>query len=282
MPKVLIWSRESADASGPAAPPPPATVSVRELRNPNLPTQALGGLKHDEVEKLLARAADSIAQLTRSVAELAKERDEARAATIATGEVVPTMLVNAQRLVDAMKEEASREASAILAEAHTEAEQATRLKHEAQLDLESAQREAATALATAQREARTLILQAQDEAQGLLGEARSEADAVRTAARNEAEQITAAARSDADALTASACDHHDRVIAESTHDMQAARDALAEEMQRTDHAISDLRRTWSDRIEAALARLDAADAALEAWSPESPPHPLRAGHLTQR
>jgi cell division septum initiation protein DivIVA len=258
-----------------------ATVSVEELRNPRLPTQALGGYKPPDVEQLLARAADSIARLTQAVDALAKERDEARAETVARDEVVPTMLVNAQRMVEAMKVEASRDAATILAEARSEAEQATQLKHEAQLELESAQREATTTLATAQHEARTLVLQAQDEAQGLIGEARSEADAVRTAARKEAEQIAAAARSDADALAASGRAHHDRLMAESTHDAQAARDALADEMQRTDRAIADLRRAWSDRLEAALAQLDAADAALEAWRTESPPPPLEAGRLTQ-
>jgi hypothetical protein len=169
------------------------------------------------------------------------------------------MLATAARIVEATKEDAKREAAALVTRARDEAKQVGRLHDEARAALEAADTEAETILAEVRAEVERVARVDQAEADALTTTARGEAAAMLAAARAEADAMLEAARTESVAMTSGARSERERLLNDATRDAREARAALEQEKTKIDHAIDDLRDTWTGRISDALARLDAVD-----------------------
>lgn len=269
--RIADYTRPEGEASDGTArpagrlPAPPDLVDAAALRQSELTTQSFGGYRQGEVDELLERAAFAIEHHQATVASLRAEIETARAARAASETVVSDMLVTAQRVIEVSKEEARRDSAELIARAQADADKAAQLLADAQAELAAAHTEAARVLEAAQPEAEAMLASASAEADARRAAARaeaesiqSEADALLSRAGSEAETMTSSAQREAESLTSRALAEHDRLIAASTQDAEQARAALVAEMKRIETAIEELRRSWTNRLNDALGRLEGA------------------------
>jgi cell division septum initiation protein DivIVA len=254
-------------------------VNASSIRKTKLSTQSFGGYRKGEVDDLTERAAASLEALSRQVALLKSELDQARAAKAESDATITQMLVTAQRIVDRTKEDARNEAAELIKRAQDEVEAAERVREETQASRHEAEEKAAKIVAAARtaasaltenarREAASVTAAALAESDETLASARAEALRLTTSARADAYAATAAARAEAEQLRSSAEAERNKLIAESTHDALDARQRLEAELLGLTHKIDELRTSWRDELTGALAHLDA----FESGDPASQGH----------
>jgi cell division septum initiation protein DivIVA len=135
-------------------------VAPIDLREHDLPTQAALGFHRRRTQELLARAADTIEQLSRELSELRTARERWRAERDRLEETVKEETTRAERLVGEAMLDAHKAGQALRAEAEAKAED---LQGQAEALLESAKQEAQRLVADAREQARELVAGAEAE-----------------------------------------------------------------------------------------------------------------------